>query len=73
MSDIATMANIIEMLEKRLGKAQKRYEAASSERVGDMRFGEVVALQQAILEAKDILNEELIERDLRIQLEAIGQ
>ena len=71
--DIHSIKHIIEMLEKRLGKAQARYEAASSERVGDMRFGEVVALQQALIEAKDILNEELIERDLRIQLEAIGQ
>ena len=69
--DIATMNEVLEMLERRLNKAQDRYESATSATAQDVRFGGVVELQQALLEAKDMLNVELISRDLAIQLEAL--
>ena len=69
--DIHSVKQIIEMLERRLNKAQDRYESAEMKSVQDIRFGGVVELQQALLEAKDMLNVELISRDLAIQLEAL--
>ena len=67
--DIHSVKQIIEMLERRLNKAQDRYESAEMQSVQDIRFGGVVELQQALLEAKDMLNVELISRDLALQLE----
>ena len=67
--DIHSVKQIIEMLERRLNKAQDRYESAQMQSVQDIRFGGVVELQQALLEAKDMLNAELIARDLALQLE----